>query len=104
MAYKERYLNVPYSILTDVRLSSRAKLVYAFIQGFDRGDCRVTDVYLAELLNTSPRGIQRDIKQLKENDLVYTKFRTNDGKVVGRTLFVKGAKVQTTDNTKDGWV
>lgn len=98
---QERYLQVPYAILNRKDISERAKLIYALIQGFSKGECRVTDAYLSDLFNASPRAIQRDIKQLKDADLAWTRFRTIDKKIIGRTLYVKGVSVKKTQKWGD---
>ena len=106
MKQRIRYTNIPWTVVENKGLNPRAKIIYGVIQGFAKGECRVTDAYLAELLNVSGRAIQKDLKMLKDLNLIYTKFRTNEGKVVGRTLFVKGQTTQSNEpkEDKDGWV
>ena len=100
---QDRYINIPWTVVANQRISERSKIIYGIIQGYPSGKCRITDDYLVETLGCSPRAVQRALKELKDANLLYTRFRTKDGIIMGRTLHAKGNTVKS-KKPKDGFI
>lgn len=63
-----RYAKVPMTVLTDTRVSFRARVVYSFLAGcaFNGPRVMVGQRFVAESLGTSPMSINRALKELAE--------------------------------------
>ena len=74
-------------------LSDKAKMVYAFINGFWDGDCKASNEFIARIMATTPRTIQRAVSELKDKDLIMC-FNVADGngRIVGRIMKIKGKR------------
>ena len=89
-----RFINIPYHILFRKDISDKGKILYGLVNGFFDGEFKASNKYVAQLLNTTPRNVQKTVKQLVEKRLIRRTVVVEDGITKGRVLIVnKGTKV-----------
>ena len=91
MKQNEHFIAIPYRVLGR-NLPDKAKMLYGFIDGFNYGDCIASNEYMAGILNTSSRNIQKLLSQLIEQGFVYRKLIYENNECVGRVLNINTKK------------
>lgn len=85
MIKDENYINIQGFMVTKLGLSGNDLLVYAIIYGFSQdGESvfRGTRKYLAEWCNATERGIQKNLNNLMERNLIEQVFHSTDNHLV----------------------
>lgn len=85
----EQYINISYNMLKKKGISSRGKLIYGFVSGFFEGDCCVSNEYLAKVLGTTTRTVQREVKKLIDKELIIRSIVIKDKVIQGRILKIR---------------
>lgn len=63
-----QFINLPYHIMKDKRLSQTQKMIYGFVNGFDEPlICYASNTYIAEVIGVSARAVSKAISYLIKN-------------------------------------
>lgn len=89
MPQDSRYINIPYSILRNRRLSDKEKMLYGYIAGFFDGECVASNEYIGTIIGGSKRTIQRCLKSLIEKGFITKRLVFDNGVCIGRILRIR---------------
>lgn len=90
MGFRENnYINIPYPVLNRTDLSDKAKLLYGLIAGFWDNTFKASNEWIATVLGTTPRTVQRTLKELKKKNLITVTIITEGGYVKGKLIIIK---------------
>ena len=95
-----KYINIPYQIMYNKKLTDKEKMIYGLINGFWEGQFIASNEWIAKLLNTTPRTVQKLVTSLCNHKLISRRIVLKNGKVVGRQLIINKKKTKTEE---DGW-
>lgn len=87
-------------VIYDKNLTNTEKLLYSYISGLSlkTGKCFASNSYLANLLQTTNRHVQRSLEKLRKQKYIIIKF--NDYKRVITPTINKFVELRTSDSTK----
>ena len=90
---KDDFVMVPVKVLKNKNLDSADKLLYGIILSYSQkaGYCYASNAHLSEMINCTPRTLQRYIRNLINNGLIDRKviYKRNSYEVESRELYIK---------------
>ena len=84
---KEKYINIPLTILSNENLNSNDKIIYGIINNWSKkiGWCYITNKKISKMMNITEKTTQNSINNLIKYNLI-EKNKTKKGKKVIRIL------------------